>query len=242
MPFETDTATRKRRLRSGPGLLALAACCTLFAACQHTPQPESMPTPMPPVAEAPVPAQAAATAPAPAVVAAPGAAPGAAQAMAPVEAVEDATAGLLRYATRLRAMSASELKQELSTLGGQGPRGGAGPATGTGTNPNPKTQMQLALVLLQIREPVETARALGLLQRVATSTEPGASGYKALAYLLIDNLITTRRLEDNLERSSQQLRESQRRIDVLNERLDAMRAIERSMNAPPPNAPRPVRQ
>ncbi len=162
--------------------------------------------------------------------------------MAPVEAVEDATAGLLRYATRLRAMSASELKQELSTLGGQGPRGGAGPATGTGTSPTPKTQMQLALVLLQIREPVETARALGLLQRVATSAEPGASGYKALAYLLIDNLITTRRLEDNLERTSQQLRESQRRIDVLNERLDAMRAIERSMNGSPPNAPRPVRQ
>lgn len=240
MPFETDTATRKRRLRNGPGLLALAACCALMAACQHTPQPESMPTPMPPVVEAPMPAQAAGTAPAPAVAAAPGAAPGAAQAMAPVEAVEDATAGLLRYATRLRAMGASELKQELNTLVGQGTRGGTGPATGTGTTP--KTQMQLALVLLQIREPVETARALGLLQRVATSAESGASGYKALAYLLIDNLITTRRLEDNLERTSQQLRESQRRIDVLNERLDAMRAIERSMNAPPPNAPRPVRQ
>ena len=138
-------------------------------------------------------------------------------------------------------MGATELKQELNTLGSQVPKAGASPATGASTGVNPRTQMQLALVLLQTREPVETARALGLLQRVATSAEPGASAYKALAYLLIDNLITTRRLEDSLERTSQQLRESQRRIDVLNERLDAMRAIERSMNAPPPNVLRPVR-
>ena len=138
-------------------------------------------------------------------------------------------------------MGATELKQELNTLGSQVPKAGASPATGASTGVNPRTQMQLALVLLQTREPVETARALGLLQRVATSAEPEASAYKALAYLLIDNLITTRRLEDSLERTSQQLRESQRRIDVLNERLDAMRAIERSMNAPPPNVLRPVR-
>ena len=50
-----------------------------------------------------------------------------------------------------------------------------------------------------------------------------------------------RRLEDSLERQSQQLREHQRRIDQLNERLEAMRAIERSLTTRPPAAPNGTR-
>ena len=42
--------------------------------------------------------------------------------------------------------------------------------------------------------------------------------------------------EDQADRLAQQLRESQRRIDVLNDRLEAMRAIERSLT---PRAPAP---
>lgn len=231
MHIETHVTPRKASAQPGPGWLAVAACCALLAACQHT----ALPEPVPAVVELPSPVNAAATTPATEQAPAASTAPDA----TPAETDEAALASLLRYAEQLRGMSAVERRQDLTAQGSLVPRSGAGPTPGTG--PSPKAQMRLALALLQTHEPVETARALGLLQRVATSAEPGASAYRALANLLIDNLITTRRLEDNLERYSQQLRESQRRIDALNERLDAMRAIERSMNAPPPAAPRPPR-
>ena len=54
--------------------------------------------------------------------------------------------------------------------------------------------------------------------------------------LLANRLMDQRRLEDATERQAQQLRDSQRRIDQLNERLEAMRAIERSLTTRPPAA------
>ena len=230
MPIEFDAAPHMRPWRRRPSALALAtaSCCALLVACQHTPPPE--PKPKPAVSESPAQTPAEVPASAPELVPVRDA--------LPVETTEEALARLLRYSERLRAMSVYDRKQDLSAQSSQVPKSGSGPTPGTG--PSPKAQMQLALALLQTREPVETARALGLLQRVAASTEPEARAYTALAHVLIDNLINTRRLEDNLERTSQQLRESQRRIEVLNDRLDAMRAIERSLNAQPPSQPRPM--
>ena len=46
-----------------------------------------------------------------------------------------------------------------------------------------------------------------------------------------------RKLEEALDRQAQQLREQQRRIEQLNERLEAMRAIERSLNNRAPARP-----
>lgn len=226
MSIEINVKARMPHLQNGLSWMALAACCSLLMACQHTELRE----PTPAVVEVPALIQPATASQAIELTPAPD--------TVPVEPDDESLASLFLYSERLRGMNAAERKQELSTQSSHVPRSGAGPTPGT--DPSPKFQMQLALALLQTREPVETARALGLLQRVATSTEPKAIAYKALAHVLIDNLLTTRRLEDNLERTSQQLRESLRRIDALNERLDAMRAIERSLNAPA-NAHRPVR-
>ena len=51
-----------------------------------------------------------------------------------------------------------------------------------------------------------------------------------------------KRVEDQLERQNQQLRDSQRRIDQLNDRIEALRAIERSFARPnpAPAAPKPA--
>ncbi len=231
MPIEIIAAALQRHWRNGPRFLMPTACCALLAACQHTAIPEA------PAAVVEVPAQTGVAASAPVTEQASEPAPGKVPTPLPVEIAEESLTGLLRYADQLRSMSQTELRQELNALGSRVPRTGAAVTAGVGAGP--KVHMQFALALLQTREPVETARALGLLQRVTASTDPEARIYKALASLLIDHLITTRRLEDNLERSNQQLRESQRRFDALKERLDAMRAIERSMNAPPPNGPRP---
>ncbi|MDV7398501.1 hypothetical protein RZS08_44255, partial [Arthrospira platensis SPKY1] len=91
------------------------------------------------------------------------------------------------------------------------------------------------------QQPVETARALGLLQRLQASATAEAEALRPLARLLADLLSNQRRLEEQVDRHAAQLRDAQRRIDRLGERLEAMRAIERSLGprgSPVPVAPR----
>lgn len=129
---------------------------------------------------------------------------------------------LLAVAERQRNLGPSELAAELARIGD--------PA------PSAPLQMQLALLLLQTHQPADTARALGLLQRVAGSEAPEAGHLRPLARILASRVQDLRRLEDQQERQNVQLREAQKRIEVLSERLEAMRAIERSLG-PRPSAP-----
>lgn len=156
----------------------------------------------------------------------------------PSETPDQAISALLSYAERLRTLGATDLAQEVANLASQVYKSASTPGSTNGVGP--KQHMQLALALLQLRTPVETARALALLQRVTASIETDSSAYKPLARLLVENLMTQRRLEDAAERQAQQLRESQRRLEQLTERLEAMRAIERSLNAPSPGPATPV--
>jgi hypothetical protein len=136
---------------------------------------------------------------------------------------------LLGYAERLHGLSPAELTSEITSLGEPGQQ--------------LMGQMQLGLALSKSQQPVDTARALGLFQRVIAQNGTAATPFKPLARLLATRLIDRRRLEDTVERQNQQLREQQRRIEQLTERLEAMRAIERSLtrpgNAPGLRSPRP---
>lgn len=134
--------------------------------------------------------------------------------------VPDVITALLSYADRLHALGPTELAAEIVV---QGDPGNA-----------PLRQMQLALALIHLRQPADTARALGLLQRVIAHTGPESLPLKPLARLLANRLLDQRKLEEATERQAQQLRDSQRRIDQLNDRLEAMRAIERSLTTRPP--------
>jgi hypothetical protein len=127
---------------------------------------------------------------------------------------------LLEHAERLRSFTPAELQAHIATLGDPGS--------------NPVRQMQLALALSYTHQPPDTARALGLLQRVINHTSPESATLKPLARLLAAKLMDQRRLEDTVDRQAQQLRDSARRIEQLNERLEAMRAIERSLIPRPP--------
>ena len=91
--------------------------------------------------------------------------------------------------------------------------------------------LRLALLLTQTRQPADTARALGLVQR--TLADANAQDLHPLARLLEARLTHQRRLEEQLERQGQQLRDAQRRNDQLSERLEAVRAIERSLQTRP---------
>ncbi|MBA4213012.1 MAG: hypothetical protein C0449_08020 [Polaromonas sp.] len=160
-------------------------------------------------------------------VQAPAATPPEALVNAQASPVPDVVTALLTYSERLRQLNTNDLAAEIAVQGDPGN--------------GPLRQMQLAVALMHSPQAVDTARALGLLQRVVGSTYAEATPLKPLARLLAHRLMEQRRLEDSLERQGQQLREHQRRIDQLNERLEAMRAIERSLTTRPPAAPNGTR-
>ncbi|WP_038210557.1 hypothetical protein [Xenophilus azovorans] len=132
---------------------------------------------------------------------------------------------MLAYADRVRGLPGGELNAEIARLG----------------EPNdPATQMQLGLALAQTRNPPDLARAAGLMQRVAGNASPEGLSLAPLARLLAARYLEQRRVEDDRDRQVQQLKDAQRRIDQLNDRIEALRAIERSFARPPAPPPPPV--
>jgi hypothetical protein len=122
---------------------------------------------------------------------------------------------VLAYAERIRNFQPPELAQEINSLGDP--------------QDSPLRQMQLALALGFVRTPANATRAQALLQRVLAQSQAQAQALHPLAKMLLAQQAETRRLEDQLERQNQQTREANRRIDQLNDRLEALRAVERSL-------------
>lgn len=134
---------------------------------------------------------------------------------------------LLAYADRARRMPPAELSQEVMRLGDAA---------------SPTEQLQLALVLSQFHQLPELMRAQELLARVLANTGAEAQSLQPLAGLLAARYGEQRRVEDQLEKQTQQTRDVQRRLDQTNERLEALKAIERSLTnrlSPSGNAPAP---
>lgn len=96
---------------------------------------------------------------------------------------------------------------------------------------DPYLQMQQAIQFGQARPP-DLPRALGLLERTLKSAHPAAANLQPLARLLHEQYGERLRLE-------QQLREAQRRGDLLQEKIDALSAIERSLPSRTLLAPAP---
>ena len=134
----------------------------------------------------------------------------------------DAVAPLLAYADQLRSLQGAELTQEIARLGEP-----SGPAD----------QLRLALALSQTRQLYDLVRAQELLQKVLASTSEPALQLQTLARLLAARFVEQRRVEDLLDRQNQQLRELQRRLEQTQEKLDALKEIERSLNKRPASAP-----
>ncbi len=203
------------------GLVLLAAGCAL-----------QVPAPAPaPAAPAPAPLVAAAAPPAPPPVQAPMPAQ-----PTPQDRSDAATRRVLAYQEQVRALSGAELAAEVGRLSAQLPshQGAAWAASA----------LELALALAQTRNPGDLTRAIGLVDPVARSAAPEFQPWQPVARLIAMRLAEQRRLEEQLERQAQQLRESQRNVQQLNEKLEALKAIERSLNnrapAPPPATAAPA--
>lgn len=98
----------------------------------------------------------------------------------------------------------------------------------------PAAQLRLAMLLAQPRSPnADLARALALTELVLKSADPAAVSLHPLAWLLAEQLAERLRLEGLGERQSAQLKESQRRVGELQEKLERLANIERSLPGRP---------
>jgi hypothetical protein len=227
MCLEPRVARAFSLLLSVPATTALLSACVMrvppVAAVAPPPPPlnvqvAAQPAP-PPAAQAPAPAPA----PAPSVVTpVQGGLPGAVVADSRIT-----IAAVLTQAERLRRLTPPELAQEMARL-----------ADIPELQRQPADDIQLALALAQTRVPADLVRAQVVLQRLLANPREEARALQPLASLLLARYTEQRRVEDQVDKQSQQLKEQKQRIDQLNERLEAVRAIERSLTsrpAPPVN-------
>ncbi|WP_231067657.1 hypothetical protein [Ideonella dechloratans] len=161
----------------------------------------------------PPPAGTPVTEPPPATTAAPACEP---PATAPTHSDRDlAGRRLLQWQDELRNASGEPLPARIARL--------------SADTPTPAHLVELGLALLHTRNPGDAARAQGLLEAVGKASGDEAAAWAPWARLLAGRAAEQRRLEEQSDRLAQQLRDSQRRIDQLSEKLEALKAIERSL-------------
>lgn len=125
----------------------------------------------------------------------------------------------LVYYQSLGRLSAGELARERTQLSGL-------PQT-------PDTMIRQAMVIGHPRAGLETGKALALVDSVLKSADPAAAGLLPVARLLADHFSERLRLDAQLERQGVQLKESQRKAAELQEKLDGLADIERTLTLPP---------
>ena len=128
---------------------------------------------------------------------------------------------LLAYDEKLRVMAPADLTAEITRLS-------YALSTTTPLAP-PDVILQLSLALARQHNPGDLARASTLLEALTLSDAAELQPWQALAHLLDGWISEERRLDDQLERQGTQLRDTQRTIQQLTEKLEALKAIERSM-------------
>jgi hypothetical protein len=138
----------------------------------------------------------------------------------------DEVGPLLGYHQSLRRMSQGDLLKELSGLGLQ--------------QRSPRVAVQMGMVLMLTRGSGDLARAQALLDSVATSSDTDAAPFKPLAQLLSSNCAETRRLAEHAEKLALLQKENQRRIDQLNDMVEGLKTIERTLPARPASGPQAV--
>lgn len=125
----------------------------------------------------------------------------------------------LAYYQMLGRFSGADLARERNVLAAQAA--------------SPAVQIRQAMVLGHPRGPQDTGKALALLDQLLKSSDPAAVELHALARLLADYYNERQRLEAQLERQGVQLKESQRKAQDLQDKLDGLADIERTLTPRP---------
>lgn len=132
---------------------------------------------------------------------------------------------LLDYYQRLRGASSAELLREQTLLNQQG-----------NLLKTDAWVIQQAMLATVARNSNDVSRVLPSLDGVAKSKEPLSTQYRSLAVMLYGLLSEQKKLEEQVDKTTVQLREEQRRAEIaeekqaaLQDKLAGMIAIERSL-------------
>jgi len=96
---------------------------------------------------------------------------------------------------------------------------------------NPNTHMRTAMLLGHPRGPQDLGKAIALLENMMKSTDPVSISLQPLARMLADNYIERQKIEWQIDRQGLQLKEQQRKVAELQEKIDALAEIERNLPA-----------
>ena len=132
-----------------------------------------------------------------------------------VQVNETAMLPLLGYYHLLQRMTPAELTRERQTL--------------AGIPVSPSVQVRQAMLLGMPRTTTDLARALSLLDTVQRLHTPEATSLHPLVRLLTTQYQERIKLDAQNDRLAQQLKDSQRKRDELQEKIDALTDIERSI-------------
>lgn len=220
MPPPADPVLKPVRDTGHAAALALAAL--LLGACTTAPPSLEPPVQIPHTNEPPMTTPLAASPEAAAAPSLPPALP--VLPRPPKPRTTDATTTVLAWADRAHTLGNTELIQEISRLNDL-----------SDSQRSATTDLQLAIALGLTKVPSDLPRAQALVQKVQAASTDEAQALQPLARLIGARLAEQKRLEDLLDKQATQMRDQQRRLDQLNERLEAMRAIERSLTAPRPH-------
>jgi hypothetical protein len=131
----------------------------------------------------------------------------------------DATRVLIAYHGRLSDRDGTELQQARRSL--------VAPAD------TPLEQVRQAIVLSHPRAPADLARALGLLDAVLVNGDDDARALHGIARMLSNEVRARQRLGQQVERAGAQLEAAEVARAQLQQKLDALTEIERSLPARP---------
>lgn len=98
-------------------------------------------------------------------------------------------------------------------------------------------ELRKSLALSLGRNTADLAQAAAQIDAVVNATDPLVEPLKPLAEQLAARLAEQRRLVDSVDKLTAQLRDAQRRNEQLNEKLEALKAIEQTLPGKP-GAPR----
>jgi hypothetical protein len=147
----------------------------------------------------------------------------------PADAADLASRRFLAYHDQVRQMPANDLANEITRLSAL--------VSASPTSAPADSVLELSIALAQQHNGGDLARAIALLEPLTKSSASELAAWQPLARLLLGRVAEQRRLEDQLAREAAQRREQQRSLQLLNEKLEALKAIERSMTTRPPGAP-----
>jgi len=142
----------------------------------------------------------------------------------PVVVPDPQLTALLAYQVRIRQQSPPDLSKSLQELNAQ---------ANSGT-----VALERAMVLAAFHNNGDLGRAQALAEGVLQSNEDDDQRLKPLAQSMAGTYADARKQDETIDRLNQQLRDGQRRSDQLNDKLEALKNIERTLSGrPAPAAP-----